>query len=301
MLFTSSLKLCICPILAPALWSLREFPKRFKISLQSRNWRRATLTQTTWRWNENTHTLLNIACRSYFCEKWNFVGENYLLIFLLDSNWLYKIWKKKEEDVKSMMSVVALELGNLYSPWCISLRPKNSFQESHLSFSIPALKQDKGINIVLLSCQEAWALYKVALVSFMHGLMLGLELAAVVECHPNRQVQVKHQEFHWNWAAFQAGRNWFIRSHCGKEVQINSWSTCTILSHERKKKTIYNYVAVICLMAWRTIVSRYIDLIPKGVMIIHPRVHEGIQKHKIPTVYWTIPVCQALCNALFFF
>lgn len=60
-------------------------------------------------------------------------------------------------------------------------------------------------------------------------------------------------------------------------------------------------MAVICLMAWRTIVSRYIDLIPKGVMIIHPRVHEGIQKHKIPTVYWTIPVCQALCNALFFF
>lgn len=131
-----------------------------------------------------------------------------------------------------MMSVVALELGNLYSPWCISLHPKNSFQESHLSFSTPALKQDKGINIVFLSCQEAWALYKVALVSVMHGLMLGLELAAVVECHPNRQ----HQEFHWNWAAFQAGRNWFIKSHCGEEVQVNSWSTCTILSHERKKK-----------------------------------------------------------------
>ena len=184
-------------------------------------------------------TLLNIACRSFFCEKWNFVGENYLLIFLLDSNWLYKIWKKKEEDVKSMMSVVALELENLYSPWCISLRPKKSFQESHLSFSIPALKQDRGINIVLLSCQEPWAHHRVALVSFMHGLMLGLELAAVVECHPNRQVQVKRQEFHWNWAAFQAGRNWFIRSHCGEEVQVSSWSTYTILSHERKKIKLF--------------------------------------------------------------
>ena len=53
-----------------------------------------------------------------------------------------------------MLSVMALELENLNSPWCISPCPKDSFQEFNLSFAIAALKQDEGINIVFLSCQE---------------------------------------------------------------------------------------------------------------------------------------------------
>lgn len=53
-----------------------------------------------------------------------------------------------------MLCVMALELENLNSPWYISPCPEDSFQEFDLSFGIPALKQDEGINIVFLSCQE---------------------------------------------------------------------------------------------------------------------------------------------------
>lgn len=55
------------------------------------------------------------------------------------------------------------------------------------------------------------------------------------------------------------------------------------LSHEKKSLAIYNYngMAVICLMTWRTTMSKYINQISKEIIIVHLVVLEDIQRHKI--------------------
>lgn len=54
-------------------------------------------------------------------------------------------------------------------------------------------------------------------------------------------------------------------------------------SHEKKCSAVYNYndMTAICLMTWRTTMSKYVNHISKAVIIIHLLVLEDIQRHKI--------------------
>lgn len=52
---------------------------------------------------------------------------------------------------------------------------------------------------------------------------------------------------------------------------------------KKKSSAIYNYndVAAVCLMTWKTTMSKYINQISKEVIIIHLLLLKDIQRHKI--------------------